>query len=61
MKVEITKAQMQAIADLTSDIESMIGCSDTEFSVDGGENTDVIWERKVKLIDRFFINNGYKR
>ena len=51
--LELTKAQLNAIMNLSSDIEAMIGC--------GEGNTDIVWRRNVRLVDRVFENNGYKR
>lgn len=51
MKLEITKAQLTAIVSITDDISAMIGC---------GEN-DAVWEKNVKLVDRFLAKNGLKR
>jgi hypothetical protein len=58
MKVEITKAQLQAIADMANNLEASIGGSEPF-------HTDVDFDKEAKkqlnLIDRFFSNNGYKR
>ena len=51
MKVEITRAQIEAIKSLTDDADSMIGASDR----------DKYWVKYIKLIDRFLENNGHKR
>lgn len=57
MKVEITNPQLKAMNDLLDDIEGMLGCAYNEC----GENTDEIWSRKLKLIDRFFVKNNIDR
>lgn len=60
MKVEITKAQLNAIKHLCDDCEAMLGGSG-DGSESKTENCDDIWGKQIKLIDRFFIKNGYKR
>lgn len=53
MKIEITKAQLDAIKKLTDDIDAMIGSAQ-------GEN-DEIWSKYVRLIDRMLEKNGQSR
>lgn len=60
MKVEITKAQLQAIADCADDMEAMLGNGgDIEDPVNG--DPDKHWRKRIKLIDNFLAKNGYKR
>jgi len=58
MKLEITKAQLLAIINLTDDISGMIGCA---YDEDNVNDTDVYWKKQVQLIDRMLKKNGYKR
>lgn len=53
MKIEITKAQLEATKNLTDDIDAMIGAAP-------GEN-DELWSKYVKLIDRMLEKNGICR
>lgn len=53
MKLEVTPHQLEAIIKLTDDCDSMIGC--------GEEESDKIWVRHIRLIDRMLKNNGYSR
>lgn len=53
--IKVTKAQLLAIVHLASDIEAMIGCADEQ-----GE-TDKLWKRRVKTIDRMLAANGFQR
>ncbi len=48
MKIEITKAQLEAVIAVRDDIHAMIGC---------GED-DRQWEKNVKLIDRMLKKNN---
>lgn len=58
MKVEITKAQLLAIIDITDDVEGMMGTAD---NCDDGFNWDVATKKRVRLVDNFLKKNGYKR
>lgn len=51
MKVEITKAQLQAIREIAEQEDAMLGCSDD----------DSIRIKWLRLIDRFFEKNGMPR
>jgi len=53
LKIEITKAQLEAIKNLTDDVDGMIGAAP-------GEN-DELWSKYVKLIDRMLAKNGISR
>ncbi|HED3233482.1 hypothetical protein IFY68_05655 (plasmid) [Klebsiella pneumoniae] len=53
MKIEITPAQLEAIRELTDDCASMIGC--------GEDDSDRIWLKRIRLIDRMLTKNGYQR
>jgi len=50
MKLEVTKAQLDAIIQLSGDCEGMIG--------GGDDDADKAWIRHTKLINRMLINNG---
>lgn len=47
-KVNITTAQLKAIIDMRDDIEAMMGTGDS----------DSIWRKNVKLVNRFLSNNN---
>lgn len=49
LKVDITPAQLEVIKDLTDDISGMIG---------SGGDSDEVWLRKVKIVDRFLAKNN---
>lgn len=51
MKVEITKAQLRAIIDMTDDMVAMCG----------GSYTNLMWQKNARLIDTFLNKNGFKR
>jgi hypothetical protein len=53
MKVEITKAQLEAIKCLTDTVSGMIGGYDEDYNKEAIHN--------VRLIDRFLKKNGEKR
>jgi len=53
LKIEITKAQLEAIKNLTDDVDSMIGTAP-------GENGE-LWIKYVRLIDRMLAKNGMRR
>lgn len=53
MKVEITKAQLLAICEMTDTLSGMIGCYSEDFNKEASH--------QVRLIDRFLKKNGYKR
>ncbi|HCL5581002.1 TPA: hypothetical protein N2N40_002430 [Citrobacter freundii] len=53
MKIEVTPAQLEAIKKLTDDCASMIGC--------GEYDSDRIWSRHIRLIDRMLAKNGHQR
>lgn len=53
MKIEVTPAQLEAIKNLTDDCASMVG---------GGEyESDRIWLKYIRLIDRMLAKNGHQR
>ena len=58
MKIEITKAQLEAIINLKNDVSSMLGCSETE---ENGFCQDRVWEKQIKLINKMLINNKLTR
>lgn len=53
MKLEVTKAQLEAIKQLTDDCASMVGC--------GEDSSDEIWQKRINLIDRMLAKNGHSR
>lgn len=53
MKLDVTPAQLEAIKRLTDDMASMIGCGESE--------SDEIWHKNVKLVDRMLEKNGHQR
>lgn len=53
MKIEVTPAQLEAIKKLTDDCASMIGSGD--------DDSDRIWSRHIRLIDRMLAKNGHQR
>lgn len=53
MKVEITKAQLIAITEITDECSAQIGCGEPEH-----EKTRV---KNIRLIDNFLKKNGFKR
>lgn len=53
MKVEITKAQIEAIKGITDTISGMVGCYSEDF------NNEAL--HQIRLIDRFLNKNGIKR
>lgn len=53
MKLEVTKAQLEAIKYLTDDCAGMIG--------GGCEEADRIWSKHIRLIDRMLRKNGHDR
>lgn len=53
MKLEVTKAQLEAIKALTDDCAGMIG--------GGCEEADRIWSKHIRLIDRMLRKNGHER
>lgn len=58
MKVDITKRQLEAIAEVCTTIDATIGCSESN-DIDGSDfDTDM--RRELKIIARFFKKNGYK-
>lgn len=58
MKVEITKRQLQAIAEISSTLDAMIGCSEPNDIT--GSYFDKDTQKELKLIQRFFNKNGYE-
>lgn len=52
MKLQVTKAQLQAIISMMDDINSMIGCADP------GNGVDDRWEKNVKLVSRMLKKNN---
>ena len=57
MKLEITNAQLNAIVDLCTDIEAMLGTSEEEHYQ---KDYDVEAKKKLKLIKKCLLNNGYQ-
>jgi len=57
MKVDITKRQLEAIQEIATTLDSMIGCSDDEYT--DGTNFDTVINKELKIIQRFFKKNGY--
>ena len=57
MKVEITKRQLQAIAEISTTLDAMIGCSEPN-DIDGSD-FDKDTQKELKIIQRFFKKNGY--
>jgi len=53
MKLEFTPAQLEALKRLTDDVDSMIGCGESE--------SDTTWAKNVDLIDRMLKKNGLSR
>lgn len=53
MKVEITKAQIEAIKDTVEDLRAMIGCEG-----DDDNDVDKAWKKQIRLIDNFLNKNG---
>ncbi|ANW96727.1 hypothetical protein AXE80_10775 [Wenyingzhuangia fucanilytica] len=58
MKIDITKRQLEAIFELATAIEGMLGCSDGD--IDGDVNFDKEMTKELKCINRLFIKNGYQ-
>jgi len=52
IKLEITKAQLIAIMEMTDDCSAMLGI---------GEDEDKIRTRRIMLIDRLLKKHGFKR
>ncbi len=48
MKIEITKAQLQAIKNMKDDIEAMIGC---------GEDDDIQWKKNIRIVNSMLKKN----
>ena len=57
MKVDITKRQLEAIQEIATTLDSMIGGSDSE-NIDAPD-FDTVMNRELKIIQRFFKKNGY--
>ena len=57
MKIEITSAQLSAIVQSCLDLEAIIGCSESE---NGEKNFDTETKKRLRLIKKMFIKNGYK-
>ncbi|WP_265495017.1 hypothetical protein [Providencia heimbachae] len=53
MKLEVTKAQLEAIKSLADDCAAMLGS--------GSEEADRIWSKHIQLIDRMLRKNGHER
>lgn len=51
IKLEVTKAQLRAIVEITNDISAMTGCGES----------DKEWIKHVKAVDKMLEKNGYKR
>ena len=51
MKLDVTKAQLNAIANIISDVSAMIGVGEM----------DKEWVKYIRLIDRMLKKNGFKR
>jgi hypothetical protein len=60
MKLDITKAQLQAIADMANTAEAMLGGGGDVDSPDI-DTFDKDTIKQLKLIDKFLANNGYSR
>jgi len=58
MKVEITERQLEAIADIATTLEAMIGCSEPNDL--NGNDFDTDTKKELKIIVRFFKKNGYE-
>lgn len=57
MKVEITKRQLEAIAEIATTLDSMLGCSEpNDIDV---PDFDTVVLRELKIIQRFYKKNGY--
>ena len=52
MKIEVTKAQLEAIKDLTNDCSAMVG--------GGDEKTDKLWKHRIMMIDKMLTKNNLK-
>lgn len=52
MKIEITKAQLQAIISMKDDMETMLG--------NGKFDVDKIWEGYIRLVKRMLKKNKIK-
>lgn len=50
MKIEVTKAQLEAIKSIADDISTMIGCGDDDSK----------WKHNVKMVDDMLSKNGLK-
>lgn len=62
MKVEITQKQLEAIHELAGTAESFLGgVGDIESKEFGLDEFDIDVKRCLKLIDRFFVKNGYPK
>lgn len=57
MTVQITKTELKAIADIATDIEAMMGCSEAEH---GSKDYDTEARKRLLKIKIFFLKNGYK-
>lgn len=53
MKISITPSQLSSIRDLAEDTAAMMGGGDTE--------SDKIWRRHIRNINKLLINNGYPK
>lgn len=51
MKIEITKAQLEAIKNMADDMSAMVGCGDN----------DKIWIKYIKHVDKMLKNNGLEK
>lgn len=58
MKLKITQRQLQAIAEIATTIDAMIGCSDNSY-IDGASDFNADMNRELIFVDRFFKKNGY--
>lgn len=57
IKLNVTSKELQAIIDIASDIEAMLGCVDNDGDSDE-ENFDTINTKNLKCLNRMFKRNS---
>ena len=62
IKLELSVSEMAAIVDMIDSLEAMVGCSGKDDeNMDGSLSFDKETHRTIKIFDRMFKRNGYKR
>ena len=58
IKIELTTLEMEAILNIVTSIESMLGCAEPD---ENGNSWDTDMIKSIKKIDYMLKRNGYKR